>query len=114
MIYFLTAFVNKTAQKSQSITEKNNTTSEFKRATELIASIEQRCPFTSRTLELPLSLKTITDVYNYEEEDVDMRMLYQTLTNLSMGFPTMNMDNATNDFLYGIYKVNADFFRWKM
>lgn len=63
-------------------------------------------PFTERTLDVPLSLKTITDVFTYEAEEVDVRMLYQTLTNLSLGFPTSQLDNASNDFLYGVYKAS--------
>lgn len=54
-----------------------------------------------------MSLKTITDVFKYEDEEVDVRMLYQTLTNLSLGFPTTYLDSATNDFLYGVYKVRS-------
>lgn len=103
-----TEFINKTARKSQSITQKNNKSIEFKRATGLIKSIEARRPLTDQTLDIPLSLKTITDVFNYEEEvDVDVRMLYQTLTNLSLGFPTSTMDNATSEFLYGVYQASS-------
>lgn len=102
-------FVNKTAQKSQAITEKSNKTNEFKRATNLVKSIEECCPFTQRQqLEIPLSLKTLTDVFNYTDEEVDVRMVYQTLTNLSLGFPTTHMDQATNEFLYGVYKEFID------
>lgn len=110
MFVFATDFVNKSAQKSQSITDKNNKSTEFQKANELIKSIEERCPFADRTLDIPLALKTITDVFNYEEEAIDVRMLYQTLTNLSLGFPTSHMDNMTNDFLYGLYKAGATIF----
>lgn len=103
----LTDFINKSAQKSQSITNKHIKSAEFKRSNELIKSIESRTPFTDRTLDIPLSLKTITDVFTYQPEEVDVRMLYQTLTNLSLGFPTSPLDNASNDFLYGLYKASV-------
>lgn len=103
----MTDFISKTAQKSQTIVEKNNKSQEFKRATELIKSIEQRSPFSERTLDVALSLKTIADVFDYneDEKEVDVRMLYQTLTNLSLGFPTSHMDDVTNEFLHSLYKV---------
>ncbi|XP_037038084.1 uncharacterized protein LOC119075672 [Bradysia coprophila] len=102
-------FVNKTAQRSQAITEKSNKTKEFKRANDLVKCIEEcDSPNTERNLDIPLSLKTITDVFNYTDEEVDVRMLYQTLTNFSLGFPTCHMDQTTNDFLYGVYKEFID------
>ncbi|KAJ6649496.1 hypothetical protein Bhyg_04732, partial [Pseudolycoriella hygida] len=101
-------FVNKAARKSQSITEKNNRSPEFKRANDLIESIKECIPFSERSLALPLCLKTITDVFSYEEEALDVRMLYQTLTNLSLGLPTPPLNNETNDFLYGLYKEFVD------
>lgn len=96
--------------KSQLITEKNNKSREFKRATDLIKCIEERGPFKDQPLDIPLSLKTLTDVFQYEEEEVDLRMLYQTVTNLSMGFPTSQLDTAANGFLCGVYKVVVSFY----
>ena len=97
--------MNKSAAKSQSITEKNNKSAEFKRANDLIKCIEDSVPFTERSLNIPLCLKTIADVYNYEQEELDVRSLYQTLTNLSLGLPTPQLDQGTSDFLYAVYKV---------
>lgn len=80
---------------------------EFERSNKLIKAIEAQSSFAERSIDIPLSLKAVTDVFEYEEDDVDLRILYQTLTNLSLGFPTAQLDDTTNAFLYGVYKVSV-------
>lgn len=71
----------------------------------MVDFIETRISFNDQGLDIPIAIKTLADVYDFQQETVDLRLLYQTLANLSLGFPTMQMDKTTSNVLYGVYKV---------